>query len=172
MSAFVPRSGERGFGAVAVGVGVVLYYGGQFAQAVVQVALAFIPAAIFLQAAQRPHAPRPQQEAGHVRQPGAGLTCGLAAAALAILVLERCFPEHSDLVGFRIALTLVADLAGIGLAIATLRLAHPGAADAARHLLLSSSNGPGALTSAPIACLALRPHNAKQCGPGHWALFP
>jgi len=108
--------------AVAVGVGVVLYYGGQFAQAVVQVALAFIPAAIFLQRLSDLMRRVPNKKLATFANLALALTCGLAAAALAILVLERCFPEHSDLVGFRIALTLVADLAGIGLAIATLRL--------------------------------------------------
>ncbi len=116
----VPASIVFVLGAAAVGV--ILYYGGGLAQAVVQVALAFIPAAVFLQRLSNLMRRVPNKKLATFANLALALTCGLAAAALAILVLDRCVPSQPDLAGFQIALTFATDLGGIGLALASLRL--------------------------------------------------
>jgi hypothetical protein len=106
----------------ATAVGVILYYGGAFAQAVAQVALAFIPAAVFLQQLSNLMRRVPNKKLATFANLALALTCALAAATLAILVLQRYVQQQPDLGGFLIALTFAADLGGLGLGLATLRL--------------------------------------------------
>jgi len=106
----------------AVGLVLILLYGGHYAEAVIQVALAAGPPAVFLQRLSDLMRRVPNKKLATFANLALALTCALAAAALAILVLQRYAPEGSDLAGFVVALTFVADLGGIGLGIATLRL--------------------------------------------------
>jgi hypothetical protein len=107
---------------VVVGVGLLLRYGEWYAQAFLQVALAAAPAAIFLQRLSKLMRRVPNKKLATFANLALALTCGLAAAALAVLVLQAFETNAPDLAGFVVALTFVADVAGVGLGILTLRL--------------------------------------------------
>jgi hypothetical protein len=106
----------------ATALGLILYYGGYYAQAVVQVAVAACPAAVFLQRLSNLMRRVPNKKLATFANLALALTCALAAAALAFLALDHFAPPGSDLFGFKIALAFIADLGGIGLGMATLRL--------------------------------------------------
>lgn len=118
---FVLRAGA--FLVVAlVGVVLMLYFGGHFARALLQVGLAAGPAAVFLQRLSIMMRRVPNKKLATFANLALALTCALAVAAFAIQALQPYAPEGSDLAGFLVALTFVADVGGIGLGIAALRL--------------------------------------------------
>jgi hypothetical protein len=106
----------------AVAVWFLFCYGGYVARVVLQVVLAFGPAALFLQRLSKLMRRVPNKKLATFAHLALALTCALAAASLAVLALQPYAPPGSDLSGFVIALTFVADLGGVGLGIATLRL--------------------------------------------------
>lgn len=108
--------------AALVALGSALTYGGTYARVVLQTAFVAIPAGLFLERLGGLMRRVPNQRLATYCNVAVGGLWALAAAALAIQLLQPARQDHPDLAGFVVALTFVVDLGGAGLIIGTLRL--------------------------------------------------
>jgi hypothetical protein len=95
---------------------------GHIAAAFIQVSFFAIPAGIFLERLAALLRRIPNKKLAMYARLALTLSCALSVAALLIKLVRPLAPAGSDLAGFVIAMTLLTDLGGIGLGIATLRL--------------------------------------------------